>query len=253
MERPREGDLGSTPSVNITINDLLEAGAHFGHKRMKWNPKMKKFIFGERNGYHIIDVRKTIPLLQKAYQFVYETARKGGTFLFVATKKNIKDVIRQFAEEVGAYYVTERWPGGLLTNFETTKQRLAYMRELEARFEEFEKGEGVFIKKEIVRMKKEYEKLKKKFGGVRGMDNLPDVLYVVDPVHEKLAVHEANILRIPIVAIVDTNADPDLIDYPIPANDDAIKSVKLITSVIVDAIRKGRESREALIGKEGEA
>ncbi len=250
MERPREEGLGSTLSVNITLNDLLEAGAHFGHKRRKWNPKMKKYIFKERNGYHIIDVRKTIPLLQKAAEFAYETAKRGGTFLFVATKKNLKDIVRSFAEEAGAFYVVERWPGGLLTNFQTTKQRLKRLREIEAILEEYEKGESVYVKKEITKLKKEYEKLMKKFGGVRGMEDLPDVLYVIDPVHEKIAVHEANLLNIPVIAIIDTNGDPDVIDYPIPANDDAIKSISLITRVIVDAIKKGREDREALMSRE---
>ncbi len=240
MQEVREEGLGNIPSVDV--KQLLEAGAHFGHKRSKWNPKMAKYIFTVKNGYHIIDVRKTIPLLQKALEFVYNIALKNGTFLFVCTKKNLKDTIVKFASEVGAFYVVERWPGGLLTNFDTTKQRLRRIRELEDIFIEFNKGKSIYVKKEIIEFQREYEKLLKKFGGVRNMENLPDVIYVVDPVNEKLAVHEANLLKIPVIAICDTNADPDLIDYPIPANDDAIKCVSLITSVLVEAIKKGKEA-----------
>ncbi|MEO0144296.1 MAG: 30S ribosomal protein S2 [candidate division WOR-3 bacterium] len=227
------------PSVNV--QQLVEAGAHFGHKRSKWNPKMAKYIFKEKNGYHIIDVRKTVPLLQRALEFAYNVASRNGTFLFVCTKKNLKETILNFAREVNAFYVVERWPGGLLTNFETTKQRLLRIKELEGIFEDYNKGKSVYVKKEIVEFQKEYNKLLKKFGGVRDMENLPDVIYIVDPVNEDLAVHEANLLKIPTIAICDTNADPDLITYPIPANDDAIKSVSLITSLLVQAIKKGRE------------
>ncbi|MEO0202777.1 MAG: 30S ribosomal protein S2 [candidate division WOR-3 bacterium] len=240
MQEVREEGLGNIPSVNV--QQLIEAGSHFGHKASKWNPKMAKYIFREKNGYHIIDIRKTVPLLQKVLEFVYNVSSKNGTFLFVCTKKNLKDTILKFANEINAFYVVERWPGGLLTNFETTKQRLLRIKELEGIFEDYNKGKSVYVKKEILEFQREYNKLLKKFGGVRDMENLPDVIYIVDPVKEDLAVHEANLLKIPIVAICDTNADPDLIDYPIPANDDAIKSVSLITSLIVQAIKKGREA-----------
>ncbi len=239
MQEVRGEGLGNIP--NVDVKQLLEAGAHFGHKRSKWNPKMAKYIFTVKNEYHIIDVRKTVPILQKALEFAYNTASKNGTFLFVCTKKNLKDTILKFASEIEAFYVVERWPGGLLTNFDTTKQRLKRIRELEDIFVEFNKGKSIYVKKEIIELQREYEKLLKKFGGIRNMENLPDIIYVVDPVNEKLAVHEANILKIPIIAICDTNADPELIDYPIPANDDAIKSVSLITSLLVEAIKRGKE------------
>jgi small subunit ribosomal protein S2 len=239
MQEVKEEGLGNIP--NVSIQELLEAGAHFGHKRNKWNPKMSKYIFKEKNGYHIIDIRKTVPLMNRALKFAYEVASRNGNFLFVCTKKNLKDTILNFANEARAFYVVERWPGGLLTNFETTQRRLLRIKEIEGIFEEYNKGKSVYVKKEIVEFQREYQKLLKKFGGVRNMENLPDVLYIVDPVHDSLAVQEANLLKIPIIAICDTNADPDLITYPIPANDDAIKSVSLITSLLVEAIKKGRE------------
>ncbi|MCS7244861.1 MAG: 30S ribosomal protein S2 [candidate division WOR-3 bacterium] len=240
MQEVKEEGLGNIP--NVKIEQLLEAGAHFGHKKSKWNPKMAKYIFREINGYHILDLRKTILLLENALRFIYDIASKNGNILFVCTKKNLRDTIVNFANEAGVFYVVERWPGGLLTNFETTKQRLIRIKELEGIFEEYNKGKSVYVKKEIVELQKEYDKLLKKFGGVRSMEDLPSAIYIIDPVNEKLAVHEANVLKIPTIAICDTNADPELITYPIPANDDAIKSVSLITSLVVETIKRGKQA-----------
>ncbi len=234
----------------VTMKQLLEAGVHFGHRTRRWNPKMKPYIYAARKGIYIIDLQKTLKLLDEAYEFVKRKASEGAIMLMVGTKKQAQNIIREEAERCGAFYVNNRWLGGLLTNFKTISQRvdkLIELRELiegEGR-EEFEK----IPKKEQSRLRRIYEKLKKNLGGlvkfydgrIVRMDRLPDILYVVDPRKEKIAVAEANKLGIPIVAMVDTNSDPDLIDYVIPSNDDAIKSIKLITSKIADAYLEGRE------------
>ena len=252
MERAREEGPRSTPSAEapspafpVTLKDLLEAGVHFGHKRRRWNPKMARFIFTERQGIHIIDLRKTLEQLQKAYEFVRDVAYKGGKILFVCTKKQGKDVVREEAERAGAFYVVERWLGGTLTNFETIRSRIEYMKDIERMRED---GRFALLpKKEVVKIEKEYAKLIKVFQGIRDMESLPDLLYVVDIVHEDLAVREARKLGIPIVALVDTNGDPEMVDIPIPGNDDAIRSIRLVTRVIADAVIEGRQGKDYLL------
>lgn len=252
MEKPREEGPRSTPSAEapspafpVTLKELLEAGVHFGHKRRRWNPKMARFIFTERQGIHIIDLRKTMEQLQKAYEFVRDVAYKGGKVLFVCTKKQGKDVVREEAERAGAFYVVERWLGGTLTNFETIRSRIEYMKDIERMREDgrFE----LLPKKEVAKIEKEYAKLVKVFSGIRDMETLPDLLYVVDIVHEDLAVKEARKLGIPVVALVDTNGDPEMVDIPIPGNDDAIRSIRLITRVIADAVIEGRQGKDYLL------
>ncbi len=220
------------------MKQLLEAGVHFGHQTKRWNPKMKPYIFASRNGIYIIDLQKTVKMANEAYEFVRDLASKGGKVLFVGTKKQAQETIEREAKNCGMYYVKERWLGGTLTNFSTIKKRVQRLKELEKMEEE-----GTFEllpKKEVIKLKKEYSKLKKYLDGIRDMEDLPDALYVVDPKREYIAVAEARKLDIPIVAIVDTNCDPDLIDYPIPGNDDAIRAVALLTNIISTAIIEGR-------------
>jgi len=229
----------------VTIKDLLEAGVHFGHPRQRWNPKMREYIFAERGGVHIIDLRKTLSLLLSAYDKMRDVAFRGGSILFVGTKKQAKDVVREEAERAGVFHVTERWPGGLLTNFETIRKRLTRMRELEELLSEMEslKAEGKtlpYTKKELSLIEKELFKLRRLFGGIRDMDVLPDIMYVVDVMQEEIAVMEAKKLGIPVIALLDTNSDPRLADYPIPGNDDAIRSIKLITGAMANAVLEGR-------------
>ncbi len=222
----------------VTMKQLLENGCHFGHPTRRWNPKMRKYIFAKRNGIYIIDLQETVKLLTKAYNFVREQARQGKTFLFVGTKRQIRDIIREEAERAGAFYITERWLGGLFTNFSVLRRRIDYMIQLESMIEA-----GIIAelpKKIAKRYERIYERLKKYFDGVRQMRQLPDVLYVVDVRTENIAVQEAIKVGIPIVAMVDTDSDPELVDYPIPSNDDAMKSVRFITSKIADAIIEGR-------------
>ncbi len=223
----------------VTMKQLLEAGVHFGHRTRRWNPKMKPYIYAARKGIYIIDLQKTLKLLDEAYEFVKKRASEGATILFVGTKKQAQQVIKEEAERCGAFYVNNRWLGGLLTNFHTIRKRIDKLIELEEMEAagEFEK----YTKKEQSKLRRILEKLRKNLGGLKGMDRIPDILYVVDPRKEKIAVAEANKLGIPIVAMVDTNSDPDLIDYVIPSNDDAIRSIKLITSKIADAYLEGRE------------
>ncbi len=223
----------------VTMKELLEAGVHFGHRTRKWNPKMKPFIYTERKGIHIIDLAKTIELLEKAYFFVRERAAAGDEILFVGTKKQVQTTIEEEAKRCGAHWVNRRWLGGTLTNFETIRKRVLYMIELERNFEEG-KYERLPLK-ERVKLQRELEKLRRNLDGLRNMTRLPGVVYVIDPTVEVNAVREANILEIPVVAICDTNCDPDLIDYPIPGNDDAIKATRLITKKIADAVIEGRE------------
>ena len=209
----------------ISMKQLLEAGVHFGHQTRRWNPKMKKYIFVERNGIYIIDLQKTVKKLEEAYDFMRQVGQDGGKVLFVGTKKQAQEAIKEEAERSGNYYINQRWLGGTLTNFGTIQKRVARMKQIEKMEEDgtFE----VLPKKEVIQLKKEHERLVKFLGGIRDMTAIPDVMFVVDPRKERIAVAEARKLNIPLVGIVDTNCDPDEIDYVIPANDDAIRAVKL--------------------------
>lgn len=230
----------------VSMKELLEAGVHFGHSKSRWNPKMAPYLYGVRHGIHIIDLNKTLVLLEEAYNFVSDVVAQGGEVLFVGTKKQARDIIKEEAERCGAFYVTERWVGGLLTNFSTVKKSILKLKTLE-RMEE----EGIFDvlpKKEVRNLKRKMERLRKLYNGIRDMKRLPDVIWIVDTVREKIAVSEARKLGIPIVAIADSNCDPTLIDYPIPGNDDAIKSIKLLTSKIADAVIEGKQRRESAEG-----
>ncbi|KOS69440.1 30S ribosomal protein S2 [Lysinibacillus sp. NPDC097287] len=226
----------------ISMKQLLEAGVHFGHQTRRWNPKMKKFIFVERNGIYIIDLQKTVKKLEEAYDFMRQVGQDGGKVLFVGTKKQAQEAIKDEAERSGNYYINQRWLGGTLTNFGTIQKRVARMKAIEKMEEEgtFE----VLPKKEVIQLKKEHERLVKFLGGIRDMHNLPDVMFVVDPRKERIAVAEARKLNIPLVGIVDTNCDPDEIDYVIPANDDAIRAVKLLTAKMADALIESKQGEE---------
>ncbi len=226
----------------ISMKQLLEAGVHFGHQTRRWNPKMAEYIFTERNGIYIIDLQKTVKKIEEAYYFVREIAMNGQGILFVGTKKQAQDSIKEEAERAGQFYVNARWLGGMLTNFKTIKGRINRLREL-TKMEE----EGVFDvlpKKEVIKLKGEMEKLEKYLGGIKNMNDLPGALFVVDPRKERIAILEARRLGIPVVAIVDTNCDPDEVDYVIPGNDDAIRAVKLISAKIADAIIEGRQGEQ---------
>lgn len=223
----------------ITMKELLEAGVHFGHQVKRWNPKMKKYIFGQRNGIYIIDLQKTVKMFEIAYNFIKEVASRGESVLFVGTKKQAQDVIMEEAQRSQSYYVNQRWLGGMLTNFKTIRQSVEKLHKLEKM-----KEDGTYellTKKEVAKKEKERMRLEKNLSGIKDMETLPGAVYIVDPRKEAIAVAEAKKLDIPIVAIVDTNCDPDDIDYVIPGNDDAIRSIKLITSKIADAIIEGRE------------
>ncbi|HEX6938698.1 MAG TPA: 30S ribosomal protein S2 [Longimicrobiales bacterium] len=224
--------------TEVQIRDLLEAGVHFGHQTSRWNPKMRRFIFTERNGIYIIDLKKTQQLLQRAQEVAREVTLQGERVLFVCTKRQLRPIIEQEAKRCDALYVTERWLGGMLTNFQTIKKQIRRLKDLERGIEEgsFE----FYTKKERLLLDREREKLEKYLAGVKDMSRLPGAVYVVDAKKEHIAVKEANKLGIPVIAIADTNADPDLIDYPIPGNDDAIRSVSLITGAIADTIEQAR-------------
>ena len=224
--------------LNITMEQLLQAGVHFGHQKSRWNPKMKPFLFGVRNGIHIIDLRKTLQYLQQAYEVMRNYAARDAVILFVGTKKQIKDIIAEEAKRAGVFWMSERWLGGTLTNFRTIRESVQRLRQIEKMFEEGTVNQ--LTKKERLILQKRREKLNNVLEGIRDMERLPDIVYIVDTVHEKTAVAEARKLGKPVMAIVDSNADPDLVDYPIPGNDDAIKSVRLITSAIADAIIEGK-------------
>ncbi|MGD2067882.1 MAG: 30S ribosomal protein S2 [Gemmatimonadota bacterium] len=223
----------------VGLNELLEAGVHFGHQTRRWNPKMRKFIFTERNGIHIIDLRKTLDRLQQAQRAVREVVMNGERVLFVCTKRQLRQVIEQEAERCGAFYVVERWLGGMLTNFQTIRKQIRRLKELERGQEEnaFE----FYTKKERLLLDRERAKLDKYLSGVKDMSRLPGAVFVVDAKREQIAVREAHRLDIPVIAITDTNADPDLIDYPVPGNDDAIRSVGLITKAIADAVEAAKK------------
>lgn len=224
---------------NITIKQLLEAGVHFGHQTNKWNPKMRPYIFGARNGIYIIDLQKTLKLFKEAYNAVKEIAARNEYILFVGTKKQAQEAIKEEAERCGAFYVNVRWLGGTLTNFPVIRKSVERL----TNYEELKKSEifKVLPKKEALEIERQIEKLQKYYGGIRGMDRLPGALYIVDPKKEYIAVREAKKLGIPTIGIVDTNCDPDDIDFIIPGNDDAIRAIKLITSKIADAVLEGRE------------
>jgi len=224
--------------LDVKLEQLLEAGVHFGHQKSRWNPKMKPYIFGVRGKIHIIDLRKTIKHLKNAYEVMRTYSAQGRSILFVGTKKQIKDIIAEEAQRAGVYWVSERWLGGMMTNFRTIRQSVQRLRQIEKMFED--RTTEQLTKKEVNILRKKLERLNTVLGGVRDMENPPDLIYLVDPTNEKTAVLEARKLGIPIVAIVDTNCDPDLIDHIIPGNDDAIKSVRLITSIMADAVIDGR-------------
>ena len=227
----------------ISMKQLLEAGVHFGHQTRRWNPKMKKFIFVERNGIYIIDLQKTVKKLEEAYEFMRQVGADGGKVLFVGTKKQAQEAIKEEAERSGMYYVNQRWLGGTLTNFGTIQKRVNRLKAIEKMEEDgtFE----VLPKKEVVQLKKQHERLVKFLGGIRDMKGVPDVMFVVDPRKERIAVAEAIKLNIPLVGIVDTNCDPDEIDYIIPANDDAIRAVKLLTGKMADALLESKQGEES--------
>lgn len=221
----------------VTIRQLLDSGVHFGHQTRRWNPKVKRFILTERSGIHIIDLQQSLAYIDKAYDFVKETVAHGGTILFVGTKKQAQESIAEQATRVGQPYVNQRWLGGLLTNFQTVSKRLARMKELEELdFDDTTKG---FTKKELLIKKRELDKLHKSLGGIRNLTKTPSAMWVVDPKREHLAIDEAKKLGIPVIGILDTNADPDELAYPIPGNDDAIRSVALLTRIIADAAAEG--------------
>ena len=226
----------------ITLKQLLEAGVHFGHHTRRWNPKMAEYIFTERNGVYIIDLQKTVKKLEEAYMFIREVSMEGGKVLFVGTKKQAQEAIKEEAERAEMYYVNMRWLGGMLTNFKTIKKSIARLNALH-RMED----DGTFEllpKKEVIRLVKEINDLERNLGGIKNMETLPAAMFVVDPRKEKNAVAEARKLGIPVVAIVDTNCDPDEVDYVIPGNDDAIRGIKLILSVMADAILEGRQGEQ---------
>ncbi|HIE32733.1 MAG TPA: 30S ribosomal protein S2 [Thermodesulfobacteriaceae bacterium] len=233
---------------HLTMKQLLEAGVHFGHQTRRWNPKMKPFIFGERNGIHIIDLQQTLKYFETAYEFVVNTVAEGGKILFVGTKKQAQDTIREEAQRCGMYYVDHRWLGGTLTNFKTIRQSVEKLKRIEQWMEDgtIER----FPKKERLKLERLRQKLERNLGGIKAMESLPQALYVVDPKKEEIAVLEARKLGIPVVAITDTNCDPDLIDYIIPGNDDAIRAIKLLTSKIADAVLEGLEIyREKMVAE----
>ena len=229
---------------SVSMKQLLEAGVHFGHQTRRWNPKMAKYIFTERNGIYIIDLQKTVKKFEEAYMFVRDIAAEGGNILFVGTKKQATDAIKEEATRCGMYYVNVRWPGGMLTNHKTIKKSIARLNALTKMQED-----GTFDllpKKEVAMKQKEIFDLEKSYGGIKNMDTLPSAIFIVDPKKERNAVLEAKKLGIPVVAIVDTNCDPDDADYVIPGNDDAIRAIKLISSVIADAVIEGRQGEQTV-------
>ena len=226
----------------IQMKQLLEAGVHFGHQTRRWNPKMAEYIFTERNGIYIIDLQKTVKKIEEAYYFVRDIAAEGGSVLFVGTKKQAQDAIREEAERTGMYFVNARWLGGMLTNFKTIKKRIERLYQLEKMAEDGTMD--LLPKKEVIKLNLEHERLEKFLGGIKEMRELPSAMFVVDPRKEKNAISEAHKLGIPVIAIVDTNCDPEEADFPIPGNDDAIRAVKLIVSTIGNAILEGKQGEQ---------
>ena len=226
----------------ITMKSLLEAGVHFGHQKRRWNPKMAEYIFTERNGIYIIDLQKTVEKVEKAYEFVKDVSANGGEILFVGTKKQAQEAIENEAKRCGMYYVNQRWLGGMLTNYKTIRKRINRLHELNKMEEDGILD--VLPKKEVIQLEHEAERLEKFLGGIKDMNGIPDALFIVDPRKERIAVREAKILGIPVIAIVDTNCDPDEIDYVIPGNDDAIRAVKLLTETIANAVIEGKQGEQ---------
>ncbi len=234
----------------VAMKQLLEAGVHFGHQTRRWNPKMAEYIFTERNGIYIIDLQKTVKKIEEAYAFVRDVAAAGGEILYVGTKKQAQESIKEEAERVGMHFVNARWLGGMMTNFKTIKKRIERLYQLQKMEED-----GTFdllTKKEVMKLRGEMEKLEKYLGGIKDMKKLPGALFVVDPKKEKIAIAEAKKLNIPVVAIVDTNCDPEEVDFAIPGNDDAIRAVKLIASVISNAVLEGRQGEQMEAAAEAE-
>ncbi len=235
----------------ISMKQLLEAGVHFGHQTRRWNPKMAPYIYAERNGIHIIDLQQTVGMVEDAYNAVSHITADGGTILFVGTKKQAKDTIKEEAERCGMYYVNERWLGGMLTNFKTIQSRIKRLRQIE---EMSQDGTfDVLPKKEVIEIRKEWEKLEKNLGGIKDMKRIPDAIFIVDPKKERICVQEAKHLGIPLIGIADTNCDPEELDYVIPGNDDAIRAVKLIVSKMADAVIEANQGQAADAQAEAEA
>ncbi|MBS3787546.1 30S ribosomal protein S2 [Candidatus Bipolaricaulota bacterium] len=234
----------------LTMKELLETGVHFGHRTQRWNPKMEKYIFMERKGIHIIDLESTQALFEDTYDFVRDQVRHGAEILFVGTKRQVQNIVEKQGKRCGAHYVNHRWLGGTLTNFDTIRDSVDRMIKLERMSQD-----GTFDQlpnKEVVKLRRELKKKKRNYDGIRDMEEPPDMVYVIDPETEEIAVHEARILDIPVIAITDTNCDPDLIDYPIPGNDDAIKATRLLTSRLADAVIEGREGADKSLEEEEE-
>ena len=229
----------------VSMKQLLECGVHFGHQTRRWNPKMKPYIFTERNGIYIIDLQQTVKGLEKAYDFVREVSKSGGTLLFVGTKRQAQDPIREEALKAGQYYINQRWLGGLLTNFTTIRRRVTRMVELQGMEESGSINK--YPKKEIIQLRKEKDKLEKYLSGIKEMKEIPDALFIIDPRRETIAVLEAHKLGIPVISIVDTNCDPDVIDYPIPGNDDAIRAIELVVGLMANAFIEGRQGQDSRV------
>ena len=232
----------------ISMKQLLEAGVHFGHQTRRWNPKMAPYIYTERNGIYIIDLQKSVGKVDEAYDAIKDCVANGGKILFVGTKKQAQDSIRNEAERCGMYYVNQRWLGGMITNFKTIQSRIAQLKKIEAMEED-----GTFEllpKKEVIKLKKQQEKLQKNLGGIKEMQDVPDMIFVVDPRKERICVQEAHTLGIPLIGICDTNCDPEELDYVIPGNDDAIRAVKLIVSKMADAVIEGNQGVDAEVSEE---
>ncbi len=225
--------------IEITIKQLLEAGVHFGHQTSRWDPKMKPYIFGARNGIHIIDLQQTVVLLREVCRFVRDLAAQGGQFLFVGTKKQAQEVVREEAERCGMFYVNNRWPGGMLTNFHTIRKSIERLKKLEEMLET-QAVAAALTKKEVLGLSRERDKLQAALGGIKSMRKLPDALFVVDTKKEEIAVKEARKLGIPVVAPIDTNCDPDVVTYKVPGNDDAIRAIRLFTNVVAEAVTEGK-------------
>ena len=242
--RPTEDyNHGGIKMSVISMKQLLEAGVHFGHQTRRWNPKMAEYIYTERNGIYIIDLQKSVGKVDEAYNAIYDVAAQGGSILFVGTKKQAQEAVKTEAERCGMYYVNERWLGGMLTNFKTIQSRINRLKEIEAM--EADGTFDVLPKKEVIQLKKEQEKLEKNLGGIKNMKRIPDAIFIVDPKKEAICVQEAHILGIPLIGIVDTNCDPEEIDYVIPGKDDAIRAVKLIVSKMADAVIAANQGETA--------
>jgi small subunit ribosomal protein S2 len=238
--------------MEVTIKQLLEAGVHFGHQTSRWNPKMRPYIFGARNGIHIVDLQQTVGLLKETCAFVRDLVAQGGQVLFVGTKKQAQEVVREESERCGMFYVNNRWPGGMLTNFQTIRQSIERLRKIEEMLESPAIAEAL-TKKELLGLQRQRDKLLASLGGIKNMRRLPDALFVIDSKKEEIAVREANKLGVPVMAPVDTNCDPDVIDYKIPGNDDAIRAIRLFTGAIAEAILEGKALHEERLRGEEQA